>query len=88
MDMMSQVSASMGKKSVVGPSRLPDGVAASDVLGRIQQAFDLTIRPEEGRALEGDGAVHDLARIMAKDLGYDLRVRLVKKSWHSRLTFR
>ena len=55
-----QSSASKGKKSVVGPSRLPEGMGMSIVPDQFQQIFDFAISPE-GTALGEDDVACDIA---------------------------
>ena len=71
----------MVKESVIGPSRLPEGVSVSIVPGQIKQAFDLAISPE-GRAVGENEAAYDVARMATKDFGYYLKVKLPKRCTH------
>ena len=71
----------MVKESVIGPSRLPEGVSVSIVPGQIKQAFDLAISPEE-RAVGENEAAYDVARMVTKDFGYYLKVKLPKRCTH------
>ena len=68
----------MVKESVIGPSRLPEGVSVSIVPGQIKQAFDLAISPE-GRAVGEDETAYDVARMVTKDFGYYLNVKSQKR---------
>ena len=77
----------MAKESVIGPSRLPEGVSVSIVPGRIKQAFDVAISPE-GKALGEDEAAYAIAKMVTTDFGYDLKVKILKRYTHDSLLCR
>lgn len=70
-----QVSTSLVQGHVVGPGRLPSGLAKTLVPVQVQRFYENMTSPD-GAGMERNEAILRIGKDMTKAFGYELKVRL------------